>query len=574
MVKTYKKNIRKNTNKNIRKNTNKNIRKNTNKNKRKKTRKNKRKTKNIRKTNKKTKKINGGKGCKNSIGFTQHTGECWNDTLMTVLCFDDDIGANIQPFFTKVTEIRERNKKSAQEVIRELIEKYDTPAHHEKFKYVLPLNISHADYPYFKQQSINYIVNMYDRFQNLDLDTVRTPEDYKTVAPAIFSRQYSYDTSIACVNSIRNIANINAKVEKKEGSGGGDLSSDTTVLSIMNYFLMNMVISADGVTTAEADPPTFLDLNDVFIRNKSIHYKINPMNNDKYEMANYDAAKAFAEINHLFEKYNNVMLGYAPGILITPEIRKSFNDFFDKGKQLEKEIQKDKLNKLENLDYDENDEKNNEQERQSKLLEIKKEKIDMFLKIKKDDFIVTAHAIAFLKCDDKEYYYNDNNAPPLTSYNWKQLLKETIATIIHKEEGDDINLPKIQKEDVINELNNTLLNATYMNCTAIGIENYDTFFPSNFDNVIHFYLQAFNNAVIAENLTKRLQYLNTKMPALDSASPYIDNWAKIVRLIFFLSSKDAITDEIRDKLVEDNATIFDESTPLAIYYEKNYTNPE
>ena len=302
---------------------------------------------------------------------------------------------------------------------------------------------------------------------------------------------------------------------------------------------------------------------------------MNPINNDKYEIANYDAAKAFAEINNLFEKYNNVMLGYAPGILITPEIRKSFNDFFDKGKQLEKEIQKDKLNKLANLDYDEYDEKNNEQESQSKLLEIRKEKIDMFLKIKKNDFIVTAHAIAFLKCDDKEYYYNDNNAPPLTSYNWKQFLKETIATIIHKEEGnDDVNPPKIQKEDVINELTNTLLNAMYMNCTAIGIENYDIFFPSNFDNVIHFYLQAFNNAVIVENLTNRLQYLNRKMPAVDSASPYIDHWAKIVRLIFFLSSKDAITDEIRDKLVEDNATIFDEGTPLAIYYEKNYTNPE
>ena len=570
MGKTYKKYIRKKTKKIKRINRKKTI-KNTIKKTIKKTIKNSRKTKNIQKITKKTKKINGGKGCKNSIGFTQHTGECWNDTLMTVLCFDDDIGANIQPFFTKVTEIREKNKKTSQEVITELIEKYDTPAHHEKFKYVLPLNISHADYPYFKQQSINYIVNMYDRFQNLDLDTVRTlPES------AIFSRQYSYDTSIACVNSIRNIANINAKVQKKESSGGGDLSSDTTVLSIMNYFLMNMVISADGAaTTAEADPPTFLDLNDVFIRNKSIHYKMNPINNDKYEMANYDAAKAFAEINNLFEKYNNVMLGYAPGILITPEIRKSFNDFFDKGKQLEKEIQKDKLNKLANLDYDEYDEKNNEQESQSKLLEIRKEKIDMFLKIKKNDFIVTAHAIAFLKCDDKEYYYNDNNAPPLTSYNWKQFLKETIATIIHKEEGnDDVNPPKIQKEDVINELTNTLLNATYMNCTAIGIENYDTFFPSNFDNIIYFYLQEFNNAVIVENLTNRLQYLNRKMPAVDSASPYIDHWAKIVRLIFFLSSKDAITDEIRDKLVEDNATIFDEGTPLAIYYEKNYTNPE
>ena len=87
-------------------------------------------------------------------------------------------------------------------------------------------------------------------------------------------------------------------------------------------------------------------------------------------------------------------------------------------------------------------------------------------------------------------------------------------------------------------------------------------------------MQAFNNAVIVENLTNRLQYLNRKMPAVDSASPYIDHWAKIVRLIFFLSSKDAITDEIRDKLVEDNSTIFDEGTPLAIYYEKNYTNPE
>ena len=125
----------------------------------------------------------------------------------------------------------------------------------------------------------------------------------------------------------------------------------------------------------------------------------------------------------------------------------------------------------------------------------------------------------------------------------------------------------------INELNNMLLNSYKMNCSAIGIENYDTFFPSNFDNVINFYFHTFNDATIADNLTKRLQYLITKMPVLnDSTSPYLENWAKILRIINFLAKNKKTTDEIMEKLIDNNQNIFNEDTLFVTYFKKRYPN--
>ena len=137
-------------------------------------------TKNIKKKNKSRnnkrsrRRQKGGANCPKE-GFRQHRGECWNDSMMMVLCYSNGIGDRIQAFFDGITQIITHYKKqnpylNSDFLIKDFIKKYIAlPRHKEEYDYLLPLNLDFYNsehYKTFEENAIAYIQKMYTRYQN------------------------------------------------------------------------------------------------------------------------------------------------------------------------------------------------------------------------------------------------------------------------------------------------------------------------------------------------------------------------------------------------------------------------
>lgn len=174
------------------------------------------------------KKIFGGANCP-LIGYYQHKGECWHDSITMILIYGDEIGEHIQRIFD--------NSFDLDDCIDYAIK--NTPS------YLRPANISEKDTDLFIEYSKDYIKNIYDRYQNDKLSIKPQSISSKIPSPlakkpALYRRD-SINETMACNYNIFNITNLN-NLDRKAFSStnhGGSIHHINTTVSLINYFLIN-----------------------------------------------------------------------------------------------------------------------------------------------------------------------------------------------------------------------------------------------------------------------------------------------------------------------------------------------
>ena len=212
----------------------------------------KRKTYNRQKTYK-TKKNNilkGGAGLcpPDNQGFSQHSGECWNDSDMMIFCFTDDIKEKVQEFFTFIDDNLD-NQDRIEALLKSFYNEAFDEEHKTNFNFLIPFNIDYLDetkddYDRFKEHAISYISNMYHRYKNLMPETDLVQLRYNIInveKTKELKRTKSIETTYACVDSNYLIESINAvskiETDSRKRHGGSTLNKYFNSC-IINYFIM------------------------------------------------------------------------------------------------------------------------------------------------------------------------------------------------------------------------------------------------------------------------------------------------------------------------------------------------
>ncbi len=161
-------------------------------------------------------------------GFQQHIGECWHDSLSTIMLFSDGICDIIQSIFKNDIEtiITQINKNIDENKIPD---------------YYLPFNIELSDKDFFKNEVNEYVRQLYFRYHNEYKDIALIDELKDNIKKYPFFRQPSLDCSLDSIENIFNIVNINNNKPTKylKDIHGGSTIHDLTVLSVINYCFMN-----------------------------------------------------------------------------------------------------------------------------------------------------------------------------------------------------------------------------------------------------------------------------------------------------------------------------------------------
>ena len=182
-------------------------------------------------------------------GFTQHSGECWNDSDMMIFCFTDGIKEKVQVFFTFIDSLILLNPSiELEKILLSLYDKTFDAEHIENFNLFIPFNINYIDdskndYKFFKRYAISYISNMYRRYKNLINENIQRLETLRKERPIesleSLKRVESFNRSLSCIMSNYNLENINIKVKKENRNRrGGSVLNTYFSLCIINYFIM------------------------------------------------------------------------------------------------------------------------------------------------------------------------------------------------------------------------------------------------------------------------------------------------------------------------------------------------
>ena len=349
-------------------------------------------TKNIKKKNKSRnnkrsrRRQKGGANCPKE-GFRQHRGECWNDSMMMVLCYSNGIGDRNQAFFHDVTQIQARYKKqnpylNSDFIIQDCIKKYIAlPRHKEEYKHLLPLNLdldNPNDYKTFEENAIAYIQNMYTRYQNKKEHPLDSPPP---IAPDVknpkthqksLKKIKSYNSSISCVKANYDVYNINKKKAQPYSfdKHGGLFLNQIITICMINYFLINLIISAQTksnekfeIKVEEAKDRKMIDLN--YVELLPYIYTVNIIRKIKLDKNILQAIEIRGAVNKQQDAQNDILL---------------FIENYNKAKML--------LEKYTSLFIDIYYTPNSPQ------LNTENEEI--------------GHVVSFFKCKDEFNYYNDN----------------------------------------------------------------------------------------------------------------------------------------------------------------------
>ena len=174
------------------------------------------------------KSLKGGANCP-KVGFIQHEGECWHDSLSMVLLYSDGLSEHIQNVFD--------NNFNVDECIEYAKQNSDSC--------LLPKNIKAKDYDKFIYHARQYISELYSRYMNDKKDFL---EDLLLASnpPIDFSRarRNSITETLVCTKSIMDIRNINIKPEFKrdytfEQHGSDIMSHQIITIELFNYLLLN-----------------------------------------------------------------------------------------------------------------------------------------------------------------------------------------------------------------------------------------------------------------------------------------------------------------------------------------------
>jgi hypothetical protein len=161
-------------------------------------------------------------------GFQQHIGECWHDSLSTIMLFSDGICDIIQQIF----------KNDIETIITQINKNIDE---NKIPNYYLPFNIEPSDKDFFKNEVNEYVRQLYFRYHNESKEVALLDTLKADIKKYPFFRQPSLDCSLDSIENIFNIVNINNNKPTKylKDIHGGSTIHDLTVLSVINYCFMN-----------------------------------------------------------------------------------------------------------------------------------------------------------------------------------------------------------------------------------------------------------------------------------------------------------------------------------------------
>ena len=402
------------------------------------------------------------------IGYINHAGECWNDTLMTIICFSDGrIGKKVQNFFKYIhTKIKsDKTNTNPDKLIRELLTNYDNEKYRKKIGlYLLPLNVN-VENPdnmlIFQDNAIKYIIFMYRRFMNnIAAKSAQIHNQENTLR---ITRQISEYTSVYCTMFIYNISNININKKNQWNrlEHGGNTFTTHIVLCIINYFIMT--IQNDLIISVKEN-------------NKSIALPIDHTN-----------------IKSLDPKEMNLITNSSNLFLYN---EKNYQEFVIDN------ILKDSIVALLTVAYPNTD------------------------KTHTDKNIM--HSVAYFKCNNKSKYYNDNadesgNLVYQLDVDWKKTIKKQMViynttkkyqifdTLTNKSNQLDVkiinfvslvkSIDKYKKQSNLNYFSNyTSYNDlyTYFNIKSLDYSGYFNYNDNNYNNYNNNYNDIiYNNSIFS-----------------------------------------------------------------------------
>jgi hypothetical protein len=183
----------------------------------------------------------GGAKCP-TIGFVQHSGECWHDALSTIMLYSDNVADHIQRIF----DTNGGHTFKVDDCISSAIRNNPLP---------LPFNIEEKDMKSFIESAEEYIRNLYHRYNNEKLKPqpyvrmpIRLSEADSEAAlrrEATSStgrpRRNSYNESLLCTRELFHFTNINL-INGTRWYEHSHLGTDlhySSIINLFNYFLLN-----------------------------------------------------------------------------------------------------------------------------------------------------------------------------------------------------------------------------------------------------------------------------------------------------------------------------------------------
>ncbi len=222
--------------------------------------------------------LKGGKGCP-TLGFHQHSGECWHDAYSMLMLYTDNISDNI--FY--VLENYTKDFETLDELVEDILSFAED---NENLQILLPLNINDDEYDKFKKYCRSYLTNLFNRYLNAKLKLAKDivePKKKKGVREMGLVRQNSFRESVMCTSSVYNILNINnlikrgVQLDERSGLHETDLYFIT---SLLNYYLPNYILPQDLRTKT---PEEIAEIPENYIYNQFVNFDIifNPKNTTK-----------------------------------------------------------------------------------------------------------------------------------------------------------------------------------------------------------------------------------------------------------------------------------------------------
>jgi hypothetical protein len=430
--------------------------------------------------------LSGGANCPR-IGFSQHIGECWNDSFSMIMLYSDNLSEPIQQLFDN--DFLWNGKYDPNELWFEYINDF------EHNKHLLPPNIeTREDFNKFLIEGKLYIEHLFNRYHNdkkpkgliinpnistIDPDLLKPQLSELLNVPKHLSKIYIYFLKEYNKESTINKEEIKEKL-------------DMLLKQIQEYKMKN---------SKQILPPT-LPIQIIRPRSNSIDMSLKCVEHS----FNISDINKIENINALGGGIINIILNLS----IINYFLIGYYYKYIKKVQYKKSIRKEL--KLTNyyINYDTIDINNHNT--LEKLLHINDNLIankyhGAYIITNNNNIIDAIHAQAFITCTNKNFFYDNNSTTdnlqePLRSFNWKEYLMNAFE--IAYTSGTNVDL-----SDIYNLVGKEYLEGFKIE-SILFFHNNGTIedFSSNIiDPEIIFFIN-YNNSTIINQYTKYINNIN------------------------------------------------------------------
>jgi hypothetical protein len=429
--------------------------------------------------------LSGGANCPR-IGFSQHIGECWNDSFSMIMLYSDNLSEPIQQLFDN--DFLWNGKYDPNELWFEYINDF------EHNKHLLPPNIeTREDFNKFLIEGKLYIEHLFNRYHNdkKPKGLIINP-NISTIDPDLLKPQLSELLNVPKHLSKRYVYYLN-EFNKSSDIPREELKEKIDILlkQIQEYKMKNSKQILLPTLPIKTIRPRS---NSIDMSLKCVEHSFNIADINKIENINALGGGIINIILNL-SIINYFLIGYYYKYIKTVQYKKS----------IRKEL------KLTNyyIKYDTIDINNNTLEN---LLHINDNLIankyhGAYIITNNNNIIDEIHAQAFITCTNKNFFYDNNSTTdnlqePLRSFNWKEYLMNAFE--IAYTSGTNLDL-----SDIYNLVGKEYLEGFKIESILFFHNNgtIENFSSNIIDPKINFFIN-YNNSTIINQYTKYINNIN------------------------------------------------------------------